>query len=168
MAYGWEVRRPTGKIVADSNSPNLMAVAKGTLSLDLQMGGRTTTQACDWDATNRQNINLNIYRANLPAPGVGEMHFFEVPNGHRVHTLKRAGPLEVWSTTNSLRWVRARFMRWVAKPADTYGIEVRDSAARLPYHSGANLLTMLGTVQSAPSGVWVSPETSFVFVTDVG
>ncbi len=161
MSYGFRIWNG-GKVVCDDEFPNLMASSKGTLSLSSDSTSTTAKAICNETGTSYSPQYYNEYRGELDRPTEGELLFFEVPQGRRVYAGYFNGGIQVWSTASSVRWVRAKFMRYLPAPATgSYGLFVRDAQGRYTYSSSEAFLLVKGTLMQGLTGqgaVWVAPS----------
>ena len=167
--YGIEVTNQSGRIVLNSNDPVLQFVAKGTVSLDDFFGDSAASVVCNETGSQSSTVYIDCNRKTMPEPEEGEFYFWEVPDGKRVHTFRRADVYEVYSDAASLRWVRCKFANYITpRPTGNYGIEIFDGSGGLIYTSNAILLTSTGTLSGNTGGIWVAPEGDFIRKDDRG
>lgn len=160
MAYGFLVRKGN-KTIMDSDFPNLMFDSKGTLSLSLHSSSSTAKLVTNHDGSNTGPVYFDEYRGGIARPLEGQVLFFEVPAGRRVYAgYYTDGTVMVYSNASSIRWVKARYMRYLPEPpTGSYGMFVRDAQGRFTYSSTETYLNVTGTLYSATSGIWVAPST---------
>ncbi len=166
MAYGFRIFN-NGKVTVDDMFPNLMVVEKGTLSLSSGYLSRSTIDpSLRWTRSHYDTM----YVGYIPYPNFGDHVFYEVTAGRRVFHVKYGWSTEIKVESNhqSIRWVRARYMRYLpAPPAGSFGLFVKDEEGNYTYSSSENFLTITGLLSrrddddsALGNGIWVSPDLS--------